>query len=152
MTRAQIDILDKDQILVRLYVHSDGYPQGIMNTICKKYCDYKEVNGIPLDAQKVYNGIKDFAPQLIHFLKKYNEDGTQDAINKLEKATGYKSHINSEAGWLYVESSTSDIEVDFRYNIYSQDEKLYVSCVGPKDTVFEGTMNEYLEWIDRKEE
>ncbi len=152
MTRGQIDILRDDKILTRLFIASDAYPEGIMKAICEKYSDYEEVNGISIGKMKIYNGIGDYISQLIYFLKEDNRRNHNSIVNTFKKTIGIEVNINNESGWLYVMPTDEEIgDVEYRYNIYSKDNKLYVSCV-ETNKLFEGTMNEYLKWLEERKD
>ena len=85
MTRANIYIQDYDKVILKMYVHSDGYPTGVGLDIASKYKDYKLVDGIKLGEMNICNGMGDFAVQLITFLKSnsiQNSIETSEALAK----------------------------------------------------------------------
>lgn len=152
MTRGQIDILKDNKILTRLFIASDAYPDGTVKSICEKYSDYEEVNGIPTGKMRIYNGIGDYVSQLIYFLKEDDRKNHNYVVDALKKTIGIEANINNESGWLYVMPIDEEIgDVEYRYNIYSKDNKLYISCAGT-NKLFEGTMSEYLKWVEERKD
>ena len=102
MTRGEVKIIDGETDLVNLYIHSDMYPSGVMREVAKKYCNYEEVNGIQMGKFNIYNGIGDFATQLITYLKETNAKNNDSVLNALRKVGIPKAEMNSEPGWIYV--------------------------------------------------
>lgn len=152
MTRAEIKIVDGKKDLVNLYIHSDGYPSGIMKDIAEKYSCYKEVDGIPASEFNIYNGIGDFAVQLITHLKNDNIEGSKKVQKDLETFGLPKVEINHEPGWLYIVPNKTDRkDIEYYYELSSKNEKLYVECFDTKKKLFEGSLEEYFKWAEELE-
>lgn len=152
MTRGNIDILQENKIITRLFISSDMYPSGVMRGICEQYKNYHEVNGIQLHDKEIYNGINDFIGQLIWFLKDDNRKQKEENGKQIAELLGVTYDSSNEAGWLYVYGPDDKFcDTEYNYNIYSKEDRLCVSCTG-QDTLFEGTMEEYIEWVEQREE
>lgn len=152
MTRAEIKIIDGKNTLVNLYMHSDGYPSGIMKDIAEKYVSYKEVDGIPAGELNIYNGIGDLAVQLITHLKNDNVENSKKIQKDLERFGLPKVEINHEPGWLYIVPNKTDrSDIEYYYELSSQNERLYVKCFDTKKELFNGSLEEYLSWVEKIE-
>jgi len=62
---------EKNEKIIEIYNHGDSYPSGLGKILKDFLKDGKLVNGISLDEtnKKVFNGIEDFAAQLVCHLK-----------------------------------------------------------------------------------
>lgn len=67
-TRATTIVMEDNEELVRIYCHSDGYPEGHGLDLAK-LCDLKLVNGIGDYKSKIANGMGCLAAQIIAGLK-----------------------------------------------------------------------------------
>lgn len=153
MTRGTIKIFKEGKAFTCLSICSDMYPDGVMKDIAGRYCDYKEVDGIQASDRDIYNGISDFAGQLITYLKNSNAEGN-DNVNEALKKTGLPVvELNREAGWLYIESPDfHQADGEYYYEIASVDDRLFVSCRDNEKTLFKGTFKEYLNWREEESE
>ena len=152
MTRGTIRLFKEEKPFVCLAIQSDMYPNGIMKDIAERYCDYREVDGIQAADRNVYNGISDFAGQLITYLKNSNAEGND--VNDVLKKIGLPIvELNKEAGWLYIESPDfNQADGEYHYEITSIDNKLFVSCRNNEKALFKGTMKDYLIWREEESE
>ena len=93
-TRATITFIDKDQELVKVYYHYDGYINGLGHKLAKWLCDMKVRNGItPYSDIGFANGVGCLVAQFIRDFK-------------------------TEAGGIYIEPlGTTDEWIDYNYRV-----------------------------------
>lgn len=152
MTRGEVKIIDGETDLVNLYIHSAMYPSGVMREVAKKYCNYEEVDGIQMGKFNIYNGIGDFATQLITYLKETNAKNNDSVLNALRKVGIPKAEMNSEPGWIYVVPlKTQRNNIEYYYEITSQDNRLFIKCYDLNHLLFDGSFKEYLKWTTESE-
>lgn len=153
MTRANIFIQDHDNVIVKLYVHSDGYPTGIGTDITEKYKSYRLVDGIRLGEMNVCNGMGDFAVQLITFLKNDAIESSIRTSEELAKILPNSLNYNHEAGGIYVEPINNDTDgVDYVYWLYNKKDKIAIKCFEFKDLIYDGDLEGFAEWAQAREE
>lgn len=153
MTRGTIRLFKEEKPFVCLAIQSDMYPNGIMKDIAEKYCDYREVDGIQAADRNIYNGINDFAGQLITYLKNSNAKDNDDVNEALKNVGLPVVELNREAGWLYIESPDfNPTDGEYYYEITSVGSELFVSCRNNEKTLFKGTMKDYLVWREKESE
>jgi hypothetical protein len=80
-TRALINFVDRedgvsfnehpgvDKIHIQIYNHYDGYPEGLGVTLANYLLDFKVVNGLPMRAPKMANGLGCLSAQVVSYLK-----------------------------------------------------------------------------------
>jgi len=69
-TRATVTVYNEsDQPICSIYIMFDGYLNGVGKQLQEFLKTHRYVNGIPLDATNVYNGMEDLAAQLVWHLK-----------------------------------------------------------------------------------
>lgn len=74
-TQAIIHVSNKDELIMTVYKHWDGYPDGVGKTIKDILGDRKVVNGIRGGADLVVNGMDNAAAILVAGLKSDMEAG-----------------------------------------------------------------------------
>jgi hypothetical protein len=153
MTRANIYIQDHDKVILKMYVHSDGYPTGVGLDIASKYKDYKLVDGIKLGEMNICNGMGDFAVQLITFLKNNSIQNSIETSEALAKILPNSLNYNHEVGGLYIEPINDDNEcVDYVYWLYNQKDKIAIKCFEYKTMIYEGSLEDFISWARTREE
>ena len=120
-TRAIIRIAEREEgvtfnemtekIRVQIYHHYDGYPEGLGCRLAEFLCDYRVVNGLPLnyfENIKIANGMGCLTAQLIAALKE-------------------------EPGNVYVDYPYQDrIDIDYTYYIWGAEGKdIWISIFEP---------------------
>lgn len=153
MTRGVIKIFKDMKPFICLSINSDMYPTGVVRDVALTYQDYKEVDGIRPSDKNIYNGIGDFAAQLITYLKNDNKDRQSGVDAAWTKAGLPAIDLNQEAGWLYIEEPNYEPEdVEYIYEITSLNDELFMYCKDREKTLFKGTLKEYLTWLEERGE
>ena len=103
-TRSLTRIWDKDKILVTVYKHYDGYPEGYGLELAKFLDGYKIVNGIPLthENEKLANGMGCFAAQFIAYFKQ-------------------------EVGDIYIEHHNTSLGEEYIYDVWNTDDGIMMA-------------------------
>ena len=124
-TRAKIHIARREEgvsfseipekIMVSIYNHYDGYPEGLGVTLASYLDDKKITNGLGKDRYSVFNGLGCMAASIIAELK----DG---------------------AGQIYVEDPTRPHGwIDYEYYVWGDDGKdIWISIFDGGDCIFVG--------------
>lgn len=69
-TRARVNVMDGNEILVSIYRQYDGYPTGLGQEVANFVGKLRLTNGIGRDSKNTANGMGCLAAQLIAHLKK----------------------------------------------------------------------------------
>lgn len=104
-TRSLTRIWDKGEILVTLYKHYDGYPEGYGLELAKFIDGYKILNGILLkthENKKLANGMGCFAAQLIAYFKQ-------------------------EVGDIYIEPNNISLGEEYIYDVWNTDDGIMMA-------------------------
>ena len=115
-----------DKIRTQIYHHYDGYPEGLGCNLAEFLCDFRVVNGLPLnyfEDIKVANGMGCLSAQLIAALKE-------------EPGSVYVDYINAER-----------IDIEFTYYIWGcVDKDIWMSIFDRHDKcIFVGTPQKLIE-------
>ena len=76
-----------EKVIVQIYKHYDGYPQGHPLELAKYLKDFKIVNGLGQDTNKVANGLGCLAAQYV-------------AAFKMDAGDIYVEHPDTERDWI----------------------------------------------------
>ena len=144
-TRSVITFYVKETPYVSVYQQYDGYPDGVGKELCDWLSDKIVINGISSqikDTSKYANGVGCLAAQFIRDFK-------------------------CDVGNLYITPLDYDREwVDFNYSVIIDDDinlpsggvpirkiaKIKISLFESTDTIFEGSIDEFYSFIERKKE
>jgi hypothetical protein len=153
VTRANIFIQDHNNVILKLYIHSDGYPTGVGTDIAEKYKDYRLVDGIRLGEMNVCNGMGDFAVQLITYLKNEAIEQSKKTSEELAKILPNSLNYNHEVGGIYVEPINNDTDcVDYVYWLYNKKDKIAIKCFETKNLIYDGELEGFTKWALTREE
>ena len=124
-TRAKIHIARREEgvsfseipekVIVSIYNHFDGYPEGLGVTLASYLEDKKITNGLGKDRYSVFNGLGCMAASIIAELK-------------------------DEAGQIYIEDPTRPHGwIDYEYYVWGDDGKdIWISIFDGGDCIFVG--------------
>lgn len=131
-TRSNTIIKDeKGNILLNLYRQMDGYFSGHGQDLLDFVSQGKLVDGYSSDQQyqfgKVFNGMGDFACQLITHLKRAQR------VYDFKSPTGYGKKKSQSVGGFYIVPPKDGLE-SFNYEIGVRDGQLYLKGDGSYDT------------------
>ena len=130
-TRAKIHIARREEgvsfseipekVIVSIYNHFDGYPEGLGVTLASYLEDKKITNGLGRDREYCFNGLGCMAASIIAELK----DG---------------------AGQIYVEDPTRPHGwIDYEYYVWGDDNKdIWISIFDGSDCIFVGKPTQLL--------
>jgi transcriptional regulator with XRE-family HTH domain len=124
-TRAKIHIARREEgvsfseipekIMVSIYNHYDGYPEGLGVTLASYLDDYKITNGLGRDNDYIFNGLGCLAASLIAELK----DGPGNV---------YIEDPERPHGW-----------IDYEYYVWGDDNKdIWISIFDGSECIFVG--------------
>ncbi len=92
---------------VTIYVHFDGYPQGLGNDLAEHLTGYRLTNGVSGDAGKTANGMDCLAAQIVGNLK--------DMVGNVYLSLDHDSFDDTPVDYLYFISPNEDgSRVDIR--------------------------------------
>ena len=130
-TRAKIHIARREEgvsfseipekVIVSIYNHFDGYPEGLGVTLASYLEDKKITNGLGKDRYSVFNGLGCMAASIIAELK-------------------------DEAGQIYIEDPTRPHGwIDYEYYVWGDDGKdIWISIFDGSDCIFVGKPTQLL--------
>ena len=130
-TRAKIHIARREEgvsfseipekVIVSIYNHFDGYPEGLGVTLASYLEDKKITNGLGKDRYSVFNGLGYMAASIIAELK-------------------------DEAGQIYIEDPTRPHGwIDYEYYVWGDDGKdIWISIFDGSDCIFVGKPTQLL--------
>ena len=115
-----------DKVMVSIYHHFDGYPEGLGVTLASYLDDFKITNGLGRDSDYVFNGLGCMAASIIEHLK----DGP---------------------GNVYIEDSECPHTwIDYHYYIWGNDGKtIYISIFSGNECIFVGEPEDLLDKYDK---
>ena len=112
-TRALFIIRDPDErTLATLYIHGDGYPEGVPYMLLKAFIDRELVNGYS-DPYTEINGPESYAAMIVAYAVNINTKFT----NKWHDKEGcLKTYFEDmPTGWIYLCSEDGMYDVDYTY-------------------------------------
>ena len=130
-TRAKIHIARREEgvsfseipekVMVSIYNHFDGYPEGLGVTLASYLEDKKITNGLGKDRYSVFNGLGCMAASIIAELK-------------------------DEAGQIYIEDPERPHSwIDYEYYVWGDDNKdIWISIFNGSDCIFVGKPTQLL--------
>tara|TARA_E500000305_G_scaffold66946_1_gene53272 strand:- start:55 stop:471 length:417 start_codon:yes stop_codon:yes gene_type:complete len=130
-TRAKIHIARREEgvsfseipekVIVSIYNHFDGYPEGLGVTLASYLEDKKITNGLGKDRYSVFNGLGCMAASIIAELK-------------------------DEAGQIYIEDPTRPHGwIDYEYYVWGDDGKdIWISIFDGSNCIFVGKPTQLL--------
>ena len=130
-TRARINIARREEgvsfseipekVIVSIYNHFDGYPEGLGVTLASYLEDKKITNGLGKDRYSVFNGLGCMAASIIAELK-------------------------DEAGQIYIEDPTRPHGwIDYEYYVWGDDGKdIWISIFDGSNCIFVGKPTQLL--------
>jgi len=134
-TRAKIHIARREEgvsfsevpekVMVSIYNHYDGYPEGLGVTLASYLEDKKITNGLGKDRYSVFNGLGCMAASIIAELK-------------------------DEAGQIYIEDPTRPHGwIDYEYYVWGDDNKdIWISIFDNSNCIFVGKPQQLLDKYD----
>ena len=134
-TRAKIHIARREEgvsfsevpekVMVSIYNHYDGYPEGLGVTLASYLEDKKITNGLGEDRYSVFNGLGCMAASIIAELK-------------------------DEAGQIYIEDPTRPHGwIDYEYYVWGDDGKdIWISIFDNSNCIFVGKPQQLLDKYD----
>lgn len=134
-TRAKIHIARREEgvsfsevpekVMVSIYNHYDGYPEGLGVTLASYLEDKKITNGLGEDRYSVFNGLGCMAASIIAELK-------------------------DEAGQIYIEDPTRPHGwIDYEYYVWGDDNKdIWISIFDNSNCIFVGKPQQLLDKYD----
>ena len=134
-TRAKIHIARREEgvsfseipekVMVSIYNHFDGYPEGLGVTLASYLEDKKITNGLGKDRYSVFNGLGCMAASIIAELK-------------------------DEAGQIYIEDPTRPHGwIDYEYYVWGDDNKdIWISIFDNSNCIFVGKPQQLLDKYD----
>lgn len=134
---------EKKDILVTMYRQFDGYPSGHGMELAEFIKSGKVVNGISLgDTQIVFNGAGCFAAQMISHFKGDEAGGFYIYANSVKDAGHeYEYHV-------IINYNTKEIKlICFEYGYINK----AGDYVDKKRKLFEGTADEFIQFVKKKE-
>lgn len=141
LTHIVSDEFGKEQILCTIYRQYDGYPEGHGVDIAQFLTSRHLVNGISGD-NDVFNGAGDLAAQLVAVLKQGARFTATDPGGGIEP------------GGVYLTASGArDCGEEYTYTVTAKDFEtitLKMESTYAAEEGFEGTPQEFLDWLERK--
>ena len=134
-TRAKIHIARREEgvsfseipekVMVSIYNHFDGYPEGLGVTLASYLEDKKITNGLGKDRYSVFNGLGCMAASIIAELK-------------------------DEAGQIYIEDPERPHGwIDYEYYVWGDDNKdIWISIFDNSNCIFVGKPQQLLDKYD----
>lgn len=136
-TRARINVIEDDKVLVSIYRQYDGYPEGLGQKVADFLRDITIVNGLSGDTTNQANGMGCLAAQLIKYLK----DGVGSVYIR---STGPESQGEEYIYTVYQEGNKASIRV-------SEGSMTAFGMPGDSEsemnTIFDGPAKEFPEWV-----
>ena len=129
-TRARVHIARREEgvsfsdipekVMVSIYHHFDGYPEGLGVTLASYLDDFVITNGLGRDNNHVFNGLGCMAASIIEYLK----DGPGD---------------------VYIEPRNSHSWIEYQYYVWGDDYKdIWISIFDGSECIFVGKPRDLL--------
>ena len=111
-TRARVNIIDGNQVLVSIYRQFDGYPDGLGQELADFCAPLKVVNGFGFETDNQVNGMGCFAAFLI-------------------------KHLKEEIGNVYIRDTSDESHgEEYSYDLRDSDGKIYMNIYEGSVTAF----------------